>query len=179
MVQLLLSHHGEAHFPFLAATKDPRQRTTFYEALGRVVGSDVSDDNTALFECFLAPFDVPLAALNGALTAATGAGAAGGLAPHDLEQARRLLVGLARDLRGLTASITSRPGYAMLFDWMYPTLFQVFLKGVQLWADDPAVTTSVLKCLVRRAWGAGRSCCVVLHPQTATHGRTAGLHRSN
>jgi hypothetical protein len=33
---------------------------------------------------------------------------------------QRILVGICRDLTGLTLALTSKTSYMMLFDWMYP-----------------------------------------------------------
>ncbi len=60
VIQFLLGNHGAENFPFLNQVKDTRLRSKYYEALGRLIGSDVSDDNTALFERFLVPLDAVL-----------------------------------------------------------------------------------------------------------------------
>lgn len=36
------------------------------------------------------------------------------------EEAKKALIGLARDLRGLAFSFNTKTSYMMLFDWMYP-----------------------------------------------------------
>ena len=36
------------------------------------------------------------------------------------EEAKKALIGLARDLRGLAFAFNTKPSYMMLFDWMYP-----------------------------------------------------------
>lgn len=38
------------------------------------------------------------------------------------EEAKKALIGVARDLRGLAYAFTTKTSYMMLFDWMYPYL---------------------------------------------------------
>ena len=35
----------------------------------------------------------------------------------------------------------------MLFDWLYPQHFPVLVCCLEAWADTPAVTTAILKCM--------------------------------
>lgn len=55
------------------------------------------------------------------------------------------VVGLMRDLRGVTMATNSRRTYGMLFDMLYPAHFPVMLRCLEAWADDPEVTTPLLK----------------------------------
>lgn len=54
-------------------------------------------------------------------------GSGGSLFPQ--EEAKKALIGLARDLRGLAFAFNTKTSYMMLFDWMYPycLLFYVFM----------------------------------------------------
>jgi exportin-7 len=36
------------------------------------------------------------------------------------EEAKKALIGLSRDLRGLAFAFNTKTSYMMLFDWMYP-----------------------------------------------------------
>lgn len=36
------------------------------------------------------------------------------------EEVKRMLIGLARDLRGIAFALNTKTSYTMLFDWMYP-----------------------------------------------------------
>lgn len=36
------------------------------------------------------------------------------------DEAKKALIGLARDLRGLAFAFNTKISYMMLFDWMYP-----------------------------------------------------------
>jgi exportin-7 len=38
------------------------------------------------------------------------------------EEAKKVLIGLARDLRGLAFAFNTKTSYMMLFDWVYPCL---------------------------------------------------------
>lgn len=38
------------------------------------------------------------------------------------DEAKKALIGLARDLRGLAFAFNTKTSYMMLFDWMYPFL---------------------------------------------------------
>lgn len=61
------------------------------------------------------------------------------------EEAKKCLIGIARDIRGLANAFTSKVSYMMLFDWIYPTYSGVFIRGLEIWSHDPDVTTPVLK----------------------------------
>lgn len=39
------------------------------------------------------------------------------------DEAKKALIGLARDLRGLAFAFNTKTSYMMLFDWMYPFLY--------------------------------------------------------
>jgi exportin-7 len=57
------------------------------------------------------------------------------------------LVGLARDLRGLAFAFNSRAGYMQLFEWLYPRYLPLFTKAVEIWYNEPFVTTPILKLM--------------------------------
>lgn len=38
------------------------------------------------------------------------------------EEAKKALIGIARDLRGIAFAFNTKTSYMMLFDWMYPFL---------------------------------------------------------
>ncbi|XP_069173531.1 exportin-7-like [Procambarus clarkii] len=61
------------------------------------------------------------------------------------DEAKMCLIGLARDIRGLASSFSSKPSYMMLFDWLYPKYTGILVKGVEIWSHDPQVTTPILK----------------------------------
>lgn len=47
------------------------------------------------------------------------------------EEAKKALIGLARDLRGLAYAFNTKISYMMLFDWMYP--FVCYLTRASLY----------------------------------------------
>lgn len=63
----------------------------------------------------------------------------------DSEEAKKALIGLARDLRGLAFAFNTKTSYMMLFDWIYPSYTPILLHAIDLWYHDPQVTTPVLK----------------------------------
>jgi exportin-7 len=67
------------------------------------------------------------------------------ISPNDLNEIKLPLVGLARDLKGLVFAFNSRAGYMQLFDWLYPRYLPLFLKAIEIWYDEPFVTTPILK----------------------------------
>lgn len=55
------------------------------------------------------------------------------------EEAKKALIGLARDLRGLAFAFNTKTSYMMLFDWMYPFIIIInFLKIIlkPLWKSN-------------------------------------------
>ena len=56
-----------------------------------------------------------------------------------------MIIGSARDLRGLAFSFNSRAAYMQLFDWLYPHYLPLFTKAIELWHAEPFVTTTILK----------------------------------
>ncbi len=57
------------------------------------------------------------------------------------------LVGLARDIRGLAFAFNSRSAYMQLLEWLYPRYLPLFVKAVEIWYDEPFVTTPILKLM--------------------------------
>ncbi|XP_032806398.1 exportin-7 isoform X1 [Petromyzon marinus] len=138
-VQFMLKNHTSEHFPFLginsqSSLSDMRCRTTFYTALGRLLIVDLGEDEDQ-FEQFILPltaaFEVVVRMFNSS--------------NFNQEEAKRTLVGLARDLRGIAFAFNSKTSYMMLFDWLYPTYMPVFLRAIELWYLEPACTTPILK----------------------------------
>lgn len=64
-----------------------------------------------------------------------------------LNEIKLPIVGLARDLRGLAFAFNSRAAYMQLFDWLYPRYLPLFTKAVELWYNEPFVTTPILKLM--------------------------------
>ncbi|XP_052757223.1 exportin-7-B isoform X2 [Galleria mellonella] len=139
--QFMLTHHTAEHFPFLGisgvGTSEMRCRTMLYTALGRLLMVELGEDEER-FHAFMMPITAAFESLIGPL----GGGEGGVFAS---EEARKTLVGLARDLRGLAFAFNTKTTYMMLFDWIYPVYMKVLLRGIEVWFAEPALTTPVLK----------------------------------
>ncbi|XP_062044685.1 ran-binding protein 17 isoform X5 [Lepus europaeus] len=139
-VKFMLKNHTSEHFPFLGITdsyslSDFRCRTTFYTALTRLLMVDLGEDEDE-FENFMLPltvsFETVLQIFNN---------------NFKQEEVKRMLIGLARDLRGIAFALNTKTSYTMLFDWMYPTYLPILQRAVERWYGEPACTTPILKLL--------------------------------
>lgn len=142
-VQFVLNNHTSEHFPFLGTHtsrpyKDMRSRTTFYIALGRLLMVDLGEDEDK-FETFMAPITIAMDSVASRLVTVDRNA-------FQLEETKRTLVGLCRDIRGLAFAF-SKSSYMMLFDWIYPTYTSVLLRAIEWWYHDPNVSTPVLKLM--------------------------------
>ncbi|KAH9499291.1 Exportin 7 [Bulinus truncatus] len=147
-VQFLLNNHTSEHFPFLGintgngAPSDMRCRTTFYTALGRLLLVDLGEDEERFYR-FMLPLTSHFETVGGLLANVS--------ISLNMEEAKRSLIGLARDLRGITFAFSNKTSYMMLFDWIYPAFTPVLQRAVELWYHDPMVTTPILKLFTELA----------------------------
>ncbi|KAL4684175.1 hypothetical protein H8959_021869, partial [Pygathrix nigripes] len=139
-VKFMLKNHTSEHFPFLGISdsyslSDFRCRTTFYTALTRLLMVDLGEDEDE-FENFMLPltvaFETVLQIFNN---------------NFKQEDVKRMLIGLARDLRGIAFALNTKTSYTMLFDWMYPTYLPILQNAVERWYGEPACTTPILKLM--------------------------------
>ncbi|XP_070332943.1 ran-binding protein 17 isoform X1 [Odocoileus virginianus] len=139
-VKFMLKNHTSEYFPFLGISdsyslSDFRCRTTFYTALTRLLMVDLGEDEDE-FENFMMPltvsFETVLQILNN---------------NFKQEDVKRMLIGLARDLRGIAFALNTKTSYTMLFDWMYPAYLPVLQRAIELWYGEPACTTPILKLM--------------------------------
>ncbi|CAB3261177.1 unnamed protein product [Arctia plantaginis] len=140
-VQFMLTHHTAEHFPFLGiagvGTAEMRCRSMLYTALGRLLMVDLGEDEDRFLQ-FMMPLTAAFEGIIGMLS--------GPESPmFGSEDAKKTIIGLARDLRGLAFAFNSKTMYMMLFDWIYPVYMKVLLRGVEVWYSEPALTTPVLK----------------------------------
>ncbi|TKS85097.1 Exportin-7 [Collichthys lucidus] len=137
------------HFSFLGVNNqsnlsDMRCRTTFYTALGRLLMVDLGEDEDQ-FEQFMLPLTAAFEAVAQMLSTNT----------FNEQEAKRTLVGLVRDLRGIAFAFNAKTSFMMLFDWMtaltqtcrYPAYMPILQRAIELWYHDPACTTPVLKLM--------------------------------
>ncbi|XP_047273489.1 ran-binding protein 17 isoform X15 [Homo sapiens] len=139
-VKFMLKNHTSEHFPFLGISdnhslSDFRCRTTFYTALTRLLMVDLGEDEDE-FENFMLPltvaFETVLQIFNN---------------NFKQEDVKRMLIGLARDLRGIAFALNTKTSYTMLFDWMYPTYLPLLQNAVERWYGEPTCTTPILKLM--------------------------------
>merc|ERR1712038_32644 len=136
-VGFLLSHHTAEHYPFLGVNvgvTEMRCRSMFYTSLGRLLMVDLGEDEDK-FDAFMLPLTTAFESLGAVL-------AAGG---YNSEEVRKTVIGLARDLRGVAFAFNTETSYMMLFDWIYPTYTPIMQRAVEIWYNDPQVTTPILK----------------------------------
>ena len=136
-VGFLLSNHTAEHYPFLGVNvgvTEMRCRSMFYTSLGRLLMVDLGEDEDK-FEGFMIPLTSAFEQLGQVL-------AGGG---YNGEEVRKTVIGLARDLRGLAFAFNTKTSYMMLFDWIYPAYTPILQRAVEIWFQDPHVTTPILK----------------------------------
>jgi exportin-7 len=136
-VRFLAMHHTEDHFPFLSIPGNVRHRTTFHATLTRLLLSPNGEEKLGMnFDQFLEPIVATLTKL-------------GTLSPQDLrsENCRRPLIGVFRDLRGITASLHNRKTYSALFDILHPNHLPLLAKVADVWYDQTDVIISLLRFL--------------------------------
>uniref|UniRef100_A0A8C2X207 Exportin 7 n=1 Tax=Cyclopterus lumpus TaxID=8103 RepID=A0A8C2X207_CYCLU len=140
-VQFMLNNHTSEHFSFLGINNqsnlsDMRCRTTFYTALGRLLMVDLGEDEDQ-FEQFMLPLTAAFETVAQMLSTNT----------FNEQEAKRTLVGLVRDLRGIAFAFNAKTSFMMLFDWIYPAYMPILQRAIELWYHDPACTTPVLKLM--------------------------------
>ncbi|KAL9190238.1 hypothetical protein ACHAXT_007449 [Thalassiosira profunda] len=134
-VKYLASHHTHEEFPFLNVPSNARHRTTFHAILVRLLLSPGGTDKLGLsFDQFMEPIVETMSQL-------------GSLDSTQLrsEAARMPLIGVFRDLRGITMSLHNRRTFGMLFDIMEPRHLPLLPKVADLWYDQPDVMISLLR----------------------------------
>ena len=137
-VSTLLQHHTEEYFPFLRCKPNSRARTTFYVTLGRLL---FMDDAPGAFETFVQPLGQVLSAIAVHRASVASADALKSAVPKET------VIGLFRDLRGISAATTNRRTYSLVFEWLYPTHFPTIITCLEAWSDMPDVANSILKFL--------------------------------
>jgi exportin-7 len=95
--------------------------------------------NTGLFKLFFFILKDQLDAIGNLMSQA--------ISSNSLNEIKLPIVGLARDLRGLAFAFNSRAAYMQLFDWLYPRYLPLFTKAIELWYNEPFVSTPILKLM--------------------------------
>lgn len=136
-VRYLARHHTEDQFPFLAIPGNARHRTTFHATLTRLLLSPTGEEKLGwTFEQFLEPIVIKLTQLHA-------------MSPTDLrqERCRVPLIGVFRDLRGITSSLHNRKTYGALFDILHPNHLPLLSRVADVWFDQTDVMISLLRFL--------------------------------
>jgi exportin-7 len=144
-VQFILSNHTAEHFPFLGnqfPLLDMRCRSTFYTSLGRLLMIDFGEDEDK-FEQFMRPICAQFDALSKMLLSDD----LNKYSNQACDEAKKAIIGIARDLRGLTLAFNTKSSFMMLFECLYPINTPVLHRAIDLWYHDPTVTTPVLKLM--------------------------------
>ncbi|XP_043347345.1 ran-binding protein 17 isoform X4 [Dermochelys coriacea] len=139
-VKFMLQNHTSKHFPFLGVNdnyslSDLRCRTTFYTALTRLLMVDLGEDEDE-FENFMLPLTVSFGTVTQIFNNS-----------FKQEEAKRMLIGLARDLRGIAFALNTKTSYTMLFDWIYTSYLPILQRAIELWYREAACTTPILKLM--------------------------------
>lgn len=142
-IHFILANHTSENFPFLGfssqlVVKLIKSRTIFYTALGRLLNLDFNDDDDT-FDRFIRPLSNQLDAIGNLMSQSTSTAS--------YNDIKLPLVGLARDLRGLAFAFNSKMAYMQFFEWLYPRYLPLFVKAVEVWYDEPFVTTPILKLM--------------------------------
>lgn len=141
-VKFILSHHTPEHFPFLnnsISIEFMRYRTTFYSSLGRLLIESMRNGNEEKFDEFMLPLDASFEQLRQAILVNPSPAIA------QNEEAKRAFIGICRDVRGLAKEFAKPQLYSLLFEWIYPTYAPVIKRALEIWFNDPHVTTPALR----------------------------------
>ncbi|EMP29656.1 Exportin-7 [Chelonia mydas] len=137
-VQFMLNNHTSEHFSFLGINNqsnltDMRCRTTFYTALGRLLMVDLGEDEDQ-YEQFMLPLTAAFEAVAQMFSTNT----------FNEQEAKRTLVGLVRDLRGIAFAFNAKTSFMMLFEWMSQRLqFDVSSpNGILLFRETSKMITT-------------------------------------
>lgn len=141
-VKFLINHHTPEHFPFLGTNTSiefMKYRTTFYTSLARLLLENMRAGNDELFDDFMLPIDKSFNQLRQAIVVNPNPSLA------QNQDAKNAFIGLCRDVRGLAKEFVKPPSYVFLFEWIYPAYTQVIKNALELWYNDPNVTSPALK----------------------------------
>ncbi|KAJ7516733.1 hypothetical protein O6H91_22G068900 [Diphasiastrum complanatum] len=130
-VNYILGHHTREYFPFLDEYSSSRNRTTFYFTIGRLL---FMEDSPSKFKASIAPLQQVFLNLEAIPNAAFRSDAV-----------KFALIGLMRDMRGLTMATNSRRTFGLLFEWLYPAHTPLLVRATSHWVDTPEVTNPLLK----------------------------------
>uniref|UniRef100_A0A6G1SBY7 Exportin-7 n=1 Tax=Aceria tosichella TaxID=561515 RepID=A0A6G1SBY7_9ACAR len=143
-VKFMLSHHTAEHFPFLSnsgSIEFMRYRTSFYSSLGRLLIESMRCGNEEKFDEFMIPLDASFDQLRRAILV----DASPAIAQN--QEAKRAFIGICRDVRGLAKEFVKPQFYFLLFEWIYPTYTPLIKRALEIWYNDPYLTTPALRLI--------------------------------
>lgn len=143
-IKFILSHRTPEHFPFLSnsiSVEFMRHRTSFYSSLGRLLIESMRHGNDEKFDEFMMPLDASFEQLRQAILLNPSPNIA------QNEEAKRAFIGICRDVRGLAKEFVKPEFYFLLFEWIYPTYTPVIKRALEIWYNDPHVTTPALRLI--------------------------------
>lgn len=143
-VKFILSHHTPEHFPFLSNSTSiefMRHRTSFYSSLGRLLIESMRNGNEEKFDEFMLPLDASFEQLRQAILLNPSPSIA------QNEEAKRAFIGICRDARGLAKEFVKPHFYFLMFEWIYPTYLPVIKRALEIWYNEPHVTTPALRLI--------------------------------
>lgn len=169
--KFLLANHTPLHVAFLSVPANSRLRTKYYHTLTHLLLQNQSQEDA--FEAFAAPFGPLQAQVADALGLAVRPGVVPGVAcmpsgggvsgaqgsrqvpggslvstgkpPSRDPGSMQLLIGVARDFRGLAMACNTSRSFGDLFDFLYPAWLHLLIAALDVWYDAPHVTTPILK----------------------------------
>jgi len=138
-IQFVLNNHTPEHFPFLGihAPTITKCRSLFYTALGRFLLVDIGDEEER-FQVFAMPLTAALENLSGRINSTNAT-------TYPVEETKRLIIGICRDLKGLAFALNTRNSFQLFFDWLYPKYTQLLQQILEVWYHDPEIANNVLK----------------------------------
>jgi len=143
-VKFILLNHTPEHFPFLSNSTNVdfmRHRTSFYSSLGRLLIESMRNGNEEKFDEFMFPLDASFEQLRQAILINPSPNIG------QNEEAKRAFIGICRDIRGLAKEFVKPQFYLLLFEWIYPTYTPVIKRALEIWYNDPHVTTPALRLI--------------------------------
>ena len=157
--QLLINHHTGVEFPFLSNNNGCKShlklRLSFYKSISRLVLGDLKEEESDVFDMYIAPITVNFKKLSGMLQALPpGAG------QQNETLVKNLIAGLCYDLRGIVFVISTRMCYQLFFTWFFPEYIGMLIDCLNRWYREPGVAIPILKLLIE----IGTSRCQRLTP---------------
>ncbi|KAK0410878.1 hypothetical protein QR680_005375 [Steinernema hermaphroditum] len=139
-IQFLLNNHTGDVFSFLSSNADyhiMKTRGIFYASLMRLLVVTI-DEDVSVFDNFMQPITETVKEICNVFET-------NNMGNFNQDQLKRAVIGLARDLRGISGACLTKLTFRMFFDYLFPQVFTLLQRAVEAWCDVPEVTTPILK----------------------------------